>query len=185
MKTKRWRLFIDYEKEEKWLNAMAAKGLALISYGLFNWYIFEECQPGEYIYRIELLENRARSLESLQYIRFMEGQGVECVDTYLNWVYFRKRTASGPFEIYSDLDARLKHCQRVSRLYLTFGFLELCLGCSQIGMFHSSLENGSKMWIFSVVVWSIVMTLSLVFFWLWRRYSSKAKQMMRERMVHE
>ena len=45
----------DFEREEKWLNEMAAKGLSLVAVGLFN-YTFEETPPGEYKVRIELLE---------------------------------------------------------------------------------------------------------------------------------
>lgn len=30
-----------------------------------------------------------------------------------NWVYFRKKTAEGPFELFSDLDSRLAHVERV------------------------------------------------------------------------
>ncbi len=37
----------DFDKEEKWLNQMAAKGLALVSVG-FCKYEFEDCIPGEY-----------------------------------------------------------------------------------------------------------------------------------------
>jgi len=185
MKIKHWKLFWDYEKEEKWLNEKAAKGLAMVSYAVPGRYTFEECQPGEYAYRIELLEHGASNPESLRYIRFIEEQGVEHVDTYLNWVYFRKPADSGPFEIYSDLDARLKHYRRVARLYLTIACIELCLASSQIGIFHTSLMNGSKLWIVSVVTWSIVLTFTLICFWLWRRYCSKIKQITCERALHE
>ena len=45
----------DFDKEEKWLNELAAKGLSLIGVGLFR-YEFEETLPGEYSYKLELLE---------------------------------------------------------------------------------------------------------------------------------
>ena len=37
----------QFDKEENWLNEMAAKGLALVGVG-FCRYEFEECTPGEY-----------------------------------------------------------------------------------------------------------------------------------------
>lgn len=37
----------NFDKEEKWLNEMAAKGLCLISVG-FCKYEFEDCEPGEF-----------------------------------------------------------------------------------------------------------------------------------------
>ena len=56
------KLFMDYEKEEKWLNDMSAKGLQLVHYS-FPRYTFEEGEPGEYTYRIQLLENIPSHLE--------------------------------------------------------------------------------------------------------------------------
>ena len=98
----------EYEKEEKWLNEMAAKGLALVDYSIFR-YSFEPCEPGEYTFKIQLLEHNPNHPESEQYIRFMEETGAEQVASYLNWVYFRKKTAEGPFEIFSDIESKLKH----------------------------------------------------------------------------
>lgn len=60
----------DFEKEEKWLNEMSAKGMQLVGVGIFK-YIFEEGNPGEYFYRIELLEELPTHPESISYIRFM------------------------------------------------------------------------------------------------------------------
>jgi hypothetical protein len=42
MKTKFMKIFWDYEKEEKWLNEMVAKGFAMSSY-TFCVYTFEKC----------------------------------------------------------------------------------------------------------------------------------------------
>lgn len=52
---KKIKFFSNYEKEEIWLNEMAAKGLNLISVS-FCRYGFEDGTPGEYNYRLELLD---------------------------------------------------------------------------------------------------------------------------------
>ena len=52
----------EYEKEEKWLNEMASKGLALVDYSIFR-YSFEPCEPGEYSFKIQLLEHHCSVLE--------------------------------------------------------------------------------------------------------------------------
>ncbi len=121
----------EYEKEEKWLNEMAAKGLALVDY-TFCRYSFEECEPGEYSFKIQLLEHRPSHPESEQYIRFMEETGAEQVASYLNWVYFRKKTAEGAFEIFSDIESKLKHHILVKKLLVPFGVLNLCVGTGNI-----------------------------------------------------
>jgi hypothetical protein len=119
MKTYFWKFFADYEKEEKWLNEMAAKGFALVEY---TWcrYAFLECEPGEYIYRLELLEYLPSLPVSQKYIRFMEESGVEHIASHFRWVYFRRRASEGVFEIYSDINSKIKHHQRIIK---TFGIL--------------------------------------------------------------
>ncbi|MBP1574433.1 MAG: DUF2812 domain-containing protein [Oscillospiraceae bacterium] len=114
----------EYEKEEKWLNEMAAKGLALVDYS-FCRYSFEPCEPGEYSFKIQLLEHNPNHPESEQYIRFMEETGAEQVASYLNWVYFRKKTSEGPFEIFSDIESKMNHLILVKKLLLPIGILNI------------------------------------------------------------
>ncbi len=117
----------ELEKEEKWLNEMSAKGLALVDYSAFR-YSFEECEPGEYSYKIQLLEHRPSHPESEQYIRFMEETGAEQVASYINWVYFRKKTAEGPFEIFSDIESKMNHLILIKRLFLPLGWINIAIG---------------------------------------------------------
>jgi len=184
MKTKIWKAFWDYEKEEKWLNEMTAKGFAMTAYSWCR-YTFEDCVPGEYIYRIELLEHGVNHPESRRYIQFMEENGVEHVDTYRTWVYFRKKTVAGGFKIYSDLTSRIKHYQRVSNLWLVLGCVELCLSFSQVYPLLNALKNGSQYWIANVVMMSLILSAAILFLRLWWRYTKKIKQLKRERRIQE
>lgn len=117
----------QFDKEEKWLNEMVAKGLCLVSVGLCR-YEFEDCLPGEYKIRMELLENSPRSVESSQYISFIEETGVEQVGSCMRWVYFRKKAAEGPFELFSDNDSRINHLTRIIRFMLSMGVANLIVG---------------------------------------------------------
>ena len=110
----------EYEKEEKWLNEMSAKGLALVDY-TFCRYSFEECEPGEYSFKIQYLENKPSHPESEQYIRFMEETGAEQIANFSTWVYFRKKTSDGPFEIFSDYESKIKHLTLIKNLFFTVG----------------------------------------------------------------
>lgn len=102
-----------YEKEEKWLNEMAAKGMILTDVG-FCRYVFEEGTPGEYTYRLELLNHLPSHIESVSYLKFLEDTGVEHVGSYLRWVYLRKKVQDGTFELYSDVDSKIKHYKRIT-----------------------------------------------------------------------
>ncbi|MEI6100209.1 MAG: DUF2812 domain-containing protein [Eubacteriales bacterium] len=107
-----WKIYVNYEKEEKWLNSMAQRGMHMVDY-TFCRYLFEEGTPGEYIYRIELFKHMPSHPESASYLKFMEESGVEVVSTYMRWVYFRKKASEGSFEIYTDRQGKIKHAKRV------------------------------------------------------------------------
>jgi len=122
-----WRPFWNYEKEEKWLNEMAAKGWLFTDYSWCR-YVFQEGPEGEYRYRIELLENLPTHPESQKYILFLEETGIDCVATYMRWVYLRKKAADGPFDIYTDLESRIAHHRRILKYWRFFTWLELTVG---------------------------------------------------------
>jgi hypothetical protein len=110
-----FKLFWDFEKEERWLNEMAAKGLNLVNCG-WGIYRFAAGRPGQWIYRIELLPRSPRHSSSAEYLTFMAETGVETVATHMSWAYFRKPAADGPFELFTDLDSRIAHYKRVLAL---------------------------------------------------------------------
>jgi len=114
----KWFWAWDFEKEEKWLNTMSAQGLQLVAVG-FCKYVFEEAIKGEYTYRLELLENSLSNAESISYIRFLEETDVEYIGSVIRWAYFRKKVTDGTFEIYSDIDSKIKHYKRIRALFFT------------------------------------------------------------------
>ncbi|MDC7290600.1 DUF2812 domain-containing protein [Blautia schinkii] len=116
-----------FEDEEKWINKMAAKGLNLTDVGVAK-YVFEEGLPGEYQYRVELLENLPTHPESERYIRFMEEMGAEYVASVSRWVYFRKKAEDEPFELYSDMDSRVAHLRRINILLVFLFIFEVWAG---------------------------------------------------------
>jgi len=123
----KWFWAWEFDKEEKWLNEMAAKGLTLVSMHFFK-YMFEETDPGEYQIRIELLDKRPNHPESETYIRFIEETGAEQIASWIDWVYFRKKTADGSFELFSDTTSRIRMLNRVIGLLTTLGILCLVTG---------------------------------------------------------
>ena len=89
MKKRVIRFFTNYDKEEQWLNEMAAQGWHLMDY-VWGRYLFQKGKPGEYIYRIQLLENPIDHKDSAAYLEFLEEAGIETVASSLRWVYLRK-----------------------------------------------------------------------------------------------
>jgi len=134
------KLYWNYEKEEKWLNEMCAKGMALTDYSWCR-YVFEDCKSGEYVYRIELLENWANHHESKKYIEFLEESGIEHVASYMRWIYLRRKANEGEFNLFSDAESKIKHYRKVSSFWITIGIFELSIGSANIGIGISQSSN--------------------------------------------
>ncbi len=113
----------NFQEEEKWINEMSEQGLHLVDAGRFR-YVFEKGEPGAYRYRLELLQNYPNHPESADYIAFMEETGAEYVDHVDRWVYFRKKAADGEFDLYSDINSRIAHVQRILTLIRILAVVE-------------------------------------------------------------
>lgn len=125
------RFFIDYEKEERWVNDMSQQGWHLVKLG-FGYFIFEKGLPGEYIYRNEMLAGFRKKNDSKEYIEFLKDTGVELVTKYTTWVYFRKKTEEGPFELYSDITSKLQYINRILYLFLLLFLVNFYFGISNV-----------------------------------------------------
>lgn len=172
--------YSHYEKEEKWLNELSAQGLVLTKY---TWckYTFEDSAPGEYIYRIELLENSVSHPKSQEYIAFLGDMGVEHVSSYSRWAYFRKKAAEGSFDLYSDRELRIVHYQRIVRLWGIIGLINLVVGVTNFHTIGNLFENGSSLPYFSLVNWGLgALLVSLCL-----PYLSKIKRLKKERLLEE
>lgn len=120
-KIRRWFWVWEFDKEEQWLNAMAQSGwvLAHVGYGSFT---FSPCEPGEYTVRMEM-----RGWDE-EYLSFVEDTGAEFICRLFQWTYYRRRSELGEFNLFSDLDSRLKHLNRISRTLLGLGCVNLIYG---------------------------------------------------------
>lgn len=180
-----WKAYSHFEKEEKWLNEMSAKGFALVSY---TWcrYVFQPCQPGEYIYRIELLPAKSASLDSLEYqeyIDFLEETGAEPVTSHGRWIYFRRKATEGPFDIYSDADSRISHYKRI--LY-SRGIVGLCNLIVWFLTFSFTLNNYKQHGItFNVVVNCLNFMMGVVLTGLFITYLIKIQRLKKEKRLRE
>ena len=118
---RKWVWVWDFEKEERWLNEMAMSGWLLEKVG-FCTYHFIACEPSSYSIRLEM---RAKDEA---YLQFMAETGAEYVGRMLQWIYFRKPIALGSFDLYSDLDSRIAHLDRIGKCLTAVGFANLAIG---------------------------------------------------------
>ncbi|MBX4263913.1 DUF2812 domain-containing protein [Clostridium estertheticum] len=181
------KLYSDFEKEEKWLNEMSAKGMALIDYSWCK-YVFTETQNNEYTYRIELLENLPSHEKSIEYINFLEESGVEYVAKYIRWVYFRKKSSEGTFDIYSDIESKIKHYKRINVFWSTFMGIEFMAGLSNIVIGIVNLNIGNRLGDFNmvnIIMGALLVLFGLAFLRLGSSIRKKIKNFQQEKMIRE
>ena len=75
----RWKLYFDKDLEESWLNQLAQQGWGLTSFCLGR-YTFEPIEPGEYIYRVDLLPSDEEKKQ--EYFSLLREMGVEVVHNH-------------------------------------------------------------------------------------------------------
>lgn len=118
---KRIKCFIDRDKEERYLNEMARKGMAFCSLSCFNAYIpigiyhFEKCEPNEYVYRLDIrncTEDKVNSSETAA-----RDAEIESVVRKKNWEYLRRK---GYFELYPDKSEQIAFYRKVQGTYRAF-----------------------------------------------------------------
>ena len=172
------RLYMDYEKEERWLNEMASRGWHLVRYRLGG-YRFEQGEPGEWIYRIELLPAEPGSAASQEYLTLLLDSGAKVVSTHARWVYLRRPAALGPFELFSDLESRIGHYRRVLKL-LTSALATLV--CCAGALFVVSGESGGLAFQIPMVILALAMA-ALVLQAV--RASRRAKRLEAQLLIHE
>lgn len=103
---------------------MSQDGWAFKSFFL-GVYTFVPCEPGEYIYQIDLLDNGNKSKDD--FTAFMEDIGVEVVAQWYRWVYLRKKADDGPFEMYTDIESKINQYTRIKNFFLALLLVEsLC-----------------------------------------------------------
>ena len=122
---RKWFWAWDFEKEEQWLNMMAQSGWVLDGIG-FCTYHFIACEPGEYTVRLEMHNHDP------EYLDFMAETEAEYVGRMTQWIYFRKKAVHGAFDIFSDLDSKIAHLDKIGKMLLLVGIANLLIGFAAI-----------------------------------------------------
>lgn len=174
---RKWFWVWDFEKEEKWLNEMAAKGLGLISVG-FCKYEFEDSMPGEYRICLQLLDKMPHHLESKKYIEFLETTGAEHVGSLTRWVYFRKKATDGEFELFSDNESRIKYISNIISLVALITIANMIIGIDNVFFANNLSSPINFLGIINLVI-------SLFGIWGSIRLLKKRKKMKQESQLFE
>ena len=161
----KWFWVWQFEEEEAWLNEMAANGWVLEGVG-FCRYHFVRCEPGAYNVRTEMHPYDEN------YVKFMEETGAEYVGRMMMWIYFRKKTEDGVFDLYSDIDSKISHLDRIAKMLTMIGGANLAIGVA------NSISVNSRFG------WINILCATLLMYCLGRIHGKK-EALEKERELHE
>ncbi|MBU3112908.1 DUF2812 domain-containing protein [Clostridium lacusfryxellense] len=183
------KIYSNYEKEENWLNEMSAKGMSLTNY-TWGRYTFTETPKNEYTYRIELLENLPTHPESIAYIKFLGETGVEFVASYMRWIFLRKKSSEGTFDVYSDIESKIKHYMRINVLWITVMCLEFIPSIYNLVIGMLTLDSSYKLGTFRIANFNIFFSIptflfGLVFLRLWWQNRKVINKLKLEKSIRE
>ena len=115
--------FVDFDKEEQWLNDMAKQGWAFWhTNGVI--YRFKQSKPEEFIYQIDFDEKKKDGIED--YVVFRSSCGDQFVHQWKNKIYWKRETTSGPFEAENNVAAKLRLTNKAFNFHLN-SFIGLTL----------------------------------------------------------
>lgn len=122
---RRFRLYYDKDAEQKWLNEMCEQGWAFEKF-FAGVYTFRSCEKGAYHYQIDILDNWRGDTSDFK--EFMEENDVEVLSQWYRWVFLRKKASGKPFEMYTDIEGKIKHYTRIKRFFeVAFCIEGVCL----------------------------------------------------------
>lgn len=117
----RYRFFIDFEKEEQWLNQMARQGYEFTGKNMFSGYCFRRSQTEDTSIRIDYRTfNRSEDFQDYRQLfedsgwRHIAGTKKSCTQ------YFARIGDSAENEIFSDQASKAGRYKRLSNMCLTF-----------------------------------------------------------------
>lgn len=136
------------------------------------------------------MNNAPKHAESLKYIEFLEESGVEVITSYMNWIYLRRKTAEGEFEIYSDIESRISHYKKIAFIWTALMWMEFLIGFANIFTgIANYLENGNGTIInvcgTNIILGFIVIWLGIAFWRLSSPIKKKIKHLEQEQIIRE
>lgn len=154
----KFKMFYDSDKETEWLNRMAEQGWAMTGF-FFGFYRFAKCEPGEYIYQVDITEKMFSLSEDYQ--QFMKEMGVEVVCLWGPWVILRRRAEDGSFKMYTDVESTITHYTKVRKWFSVAGMVEFA--CLIEGIYCAMLQKQGQ-----VMGWVIVFAAAVIMLLLMR-----------------
>lgn len=114
---KKFRMFMDIQKEEKWLNEMAQKGWLCKRLGWFGTYYFEKAESADQVIRIDYQTFKSKEAKN-RYIELYEEYGWKHLGG--RETHYWLKPADGIDELFSDDASQKAYLRRLLEYYGMF-----------------------------------------------------------------
>ena len=118
----KFRLSYDKDDDIAWLNQLSQEGFAMTGFFAGFWR-FKPCVPGEYEYQIDL-GDRFFGVSN-DYLELMRDTNIEYIGKFGFWIFLRRKKSDEPFILYSDVESKLAHYQKIRSLFQIAVIIEL------------------------------------------------------------
>ena len=147
----RFKFYFDKDKETRWLNDMSDQGWAMNGF-FAGFYRFEPCEKGKYTYQIDF-GNEFFSVSD-DYREFMSDSDIEIIQSWGFWVFLRKLSSEGEFQLYTDVDSQIEHYKKIRNMFKAVTVIELI--CLFIELFSASMTKSPLLWSFVFLILAII-----------------------------
>ena len=154
--TVRWYFPWDDDKEERWLERMAASGWHLVSSSFI--YEFERGAPAQVRYRLDYPPQQP---ELDEYLRLCRDAGWERVCDCCGWQYFRTASPEVP-EIYTDMTSRVAKYRRLFAICLMLAITTIAANISSLT--DTSSGPHAHLMVVSTMRWVVI---AIICMWIY------------------
>ena len=137
---RKFKLFIDYDKEETWLTEMAKKGYELesVSFG----YKFRSIQPENFTYRTDYRNFKKRA-DFIDYCILFEDTGWKHIagTKYSGVQYFKKISENAEDDIFSDAISKAGRYKRLSKMWMELALSYFVISVSYLSTIQINLNT--------------------------------------------
>ncbi|WP_321386322.1 DUF2812 domain-containing protein [uncultured Enterococcus sp.] len=163
MKKEKMKFFglADYLEEERFLEEQHRNGWKMVGAKKFGLvYVFEKCEPEEYIYQLDFKED-AQAEED--YFQLFEDCGWEFFHKLNSWYYFRKKKSKNEDEnvIFSDSASRAEMAKKVMRMQWLVLLPILIIFFSVSSSFASNANSTVRTIVFTIYACFVVFLVAL------------------------
>jgi len=153
---KKLKFFVDFKKEEKWLELMALQGWMLVKQGFF--YTFKESQPKEVNIKIDFRYFK-NCIDYMEYRQLFEDSGWKLIAGSMNNgnQYFKKINEDSDDDIFSDDASRSGRYKRLSysMLFILFFLIPLTIFSYIKGMINLNVFFDPKILYLTPGLWDM------------------------------